>query len=283
MRGSMVAVFEPEIIEVVGEPGKATIRVHPFISGGGIRVRDVLESTLDIKAEVIVDQEFESSSELRGKFPIATDGFLVRPVAGVGIDHTCAPLDIRDNDPVGLDEIVSDEAGDAGHVGTESFPDIGSGDFEESFEISAERGVAEGVFLVIRGDKHPAEPDIVLLVVEDGFVRTKAAGREHHAGHVFESDAVFDKEGRGEVAGVGHGGKAGGCIGRRQSRVRFGGRLARLLHLGEGGTSQKNYGKTGKNYLKRPVEPSCVSELHPIYLGKRLLLVKVLLQDDAGR
>ena len=234
----MVAVFEPKIIKVVGETGKATVRIHPFIPGGGIRVRDVLESTLDIKAEVIVYEEFESSSELRGKFPIATDGFLVRPVAGVGIDHTRAPLDIRDNDPVGLNEIVSHDTRDAGHVGTESFPDIGSGDFEESFEISAEGGVPEWVFLVVRGDEHPTEADVVLLVVKNGFNRAKTAGRKHHAGHVFQRDAVFDKEGRGEVTSVGHGGKAGGGVGRRQSRVHFGGRLTALLHLGEGRTSR---------------------------------------------
>ena len=237
MRGSMVAVFEPKIIKVVGEAGKATVRVHPFIPGGGIRVRDVLESTLDIKAEVIVDEEFESSSELRGKFPIATDGFLVRPVAGVGIDHTRAPLDIRDNDPIGLDEVVADDAGDAGHVGTESFPDIGSGDFEESFEISAEGGVPEWVFLVVRGDEHPTEADVVLLVVKNGFHRPKTAWREHHAGHIFERDAVFHKKIGGEVAGVGHGGKTGRGIGRRQSRIDFCGGLTALLHLGKGTTS----------------------------------------------
>ena len=233
MRGSMVAVFEPEIIKVVGETCKATVRVHPFVPGGGAGVGNVLEGAFEVEGEVVVDQEFEASGELRGELPIATDGFLIRPVPGVGIDHTRTPLDIRDDDPVGLDKIVADEAGDAGHVGAESFPDIGASDFEDSFEISAEGGIAEGVFLIVRGDKHPTEADIVLLVVKNGFVWAKTAGREHDAGHIFERDAVFHKEGRGEVASVGHGGKAGGGVGRRQSRVHFGGRLAALLHLGE--------------------------------------------------
>ncbi len=191
----MVAVFEPEIIEVVGETGKATVRIHPFVPGGGAGVGNVLEGAFDIKAEVIIDEEFKASGELRGELPIATDGFLIRPVAGVGIDHTRTPLDIGDHDPVGLDEVVADDARDAGHVGSESFPDIRAGDFKESFEISAKGGVPEWVFFIVRGDEHPAEADIVLLVVENGFNRAKTTGREHHAGHVFQRDAVFDKEG----------------------------------------------------------------------------------------
>jgi hypothetical protein len=57
----MVAVFEPKIIEVVGEAGKATVSVHPFVAGRGVGVRDVLEGSLDIKAEVIVDEEFQTA------------------------------------------------------------------------------------------------------------------------------------------------------------------------------------------------------------------------------
>ena len=233
----MVAVFEPEIIEVVGETGKATVRVDAFVPGGGAGIGDVLEVGFHIEAKVVVDEEFESSGELGGELPIATDGFLVRPVPGVGINHARTPLDIGDDDPVGLDKVITDDSSDARHVGSESFPDIGAGDFEDSFEISAERGVAEGVFLIVRGDKHPTEADIVLLVIKNGFVWAKTAGGEHDAGHIFERDAVFHKESRGEVASVGHRRKTGGGVGHRQSGIRFGGRLAALLHLGKGRTS----------------------------------------------
>ena len=54
----MLAVLEPEIVEVLGEASKTTVRVHPFVAGRGVSVRDVLESALDIEAEVIVDEEF---------------------------------------------------------------------------------------------------------------------------------------------------------------------------------------------------------------------------------
>jgi hypothetical protein len=57
----MVAVFEPKIIEVVGETGKGTVGVYPFVTGRGTSVRDVLESALDIEAEVIVDEEFQTA------------------------------------------------------------------------------------------------------------------------------------------------------------------------------------------------------------------------------
>jgi len=57
----MVAVFEPEIIKVVGEASEATVSVHPFVAGRGVGVRDVLESALDIKAEVVVDEEFQTA------------------------------------------------------------------------------------------------------------------------------------------------------------------------------------------------------------------------------
>ena len=57
----MLAVLEPEIVEVVGEAGKATVSVHPFVAGRGVSVRDVLEGSFDIKAEVIVDEEFQTA------------------------------------------------------------------------------------------------------------------------------------------------------------------------------------------------------------------------------
>ena len=121
-------------------------------------------------------------------------------------------MNVRNNDPVGLDEVVSDDSGDTGHVGSESLPDIRSGDFEDSFEIAAERGIAKRVFLIIRGDEHPAEADIVLLIVENRFVRAKTARGEHHACHIFQGDPVFHKEGRGKIAGVGHRRQACGGI-----------------------------------------------------------------------
>jgi hypothetical protein len=57
----MVAVFEPKIIEVVGEAGKATVSIHAFVAGRGAGIRDVLESSFDIKAEVIVYEEFQAA------------------------------------------------------------------------------------------------------------------------------------------------------------------------------------------------------------------------------
>jgi len=227
-----VAVFEPEIIEVVGETGKGTVGVHPFVAGGGTGVRDVLEVTFDIEAKIVVDQEFESCCKLRGEFPIAPDRFLVRPVSGVGIDHSGPSLNVRNNDPVGLDEVISDDSGDAGHVGSESFPDIRTRDFKDSFEIAAERGIAKRVFLIVRRDEHPAEADIILLIVENRFVWAETAGGEHHAGHIFQGDPVFDKESRGKITGVGHRRQASWGI--RCGQVVFGnrGRTA-LLHLGK--------------------------------------------------
>ena len=56
-----MAVFEPKIIEVVGEAGKATVSVHPLVAGRGTSVGDVLESTFDIETEVIVDEEFQTA------------------------------------------------------------------------------------------------------------------------------------------------------------------------------------------------------------------------------
>ena len=61
MQGSMPTVLKPEIVEVVGEASKATVRVHPFVTGRGASVRDVLEGAFDIKAKVIVDEEFQAA------------------------------------------------------------------------------------------------------------------------------------------------------------------------------------------------------------------------------
>jgi len=57
----MLAVLEPEIVEVVGEASKTTVRIHPFVAGRGVGVRDVLKSSFDIKAEVVVDEEFQTA------------------------------------------------------------------------------------------------------------------------------------------------------------------------------------------------------------------------------
>ena len=227
----MVAVFEPKIIEVVGEAGKTTVRIHALVPGGGAGVGDMLEGAFDVEAEVVVDEEFEPSCKLRGKFPIAADRFLVRPVSGVGIDHACAALNVGNNDPVGLDEIVAHNTRDARHVGSESFPDIRASDFKECFKVSAEGSIAKWVFLVVRRDEHPSEADIVLLVVEDGFNRAEAARGEHNAGHKFQGDPVFHKEGGSKIASVGHRGQACGGIRRGQGFLWNGGRAA-LLHLG---------------------------------------------------
>ena len=61
MQGSMLAVLEPEIVEVVCEASKTTVRIHPLVAGRGVGVRDVLESALDIEAEVVVDKEFQTA------------------------------------------------------------------------------------------------------------------------------------------------------------------------------------------------------------------------------
>ena len=61
MQGSMLAVLEPEIVEVVGEASKATVRVHPSVAGRCASVGDVLEGAFDIKAKVIVDEEFQTA------------------------------------------------------------------------------------------------------------------------------------------------------------------------------------------------------------------------------
>jgi len=57
----VVSVLEPEIVEVIGETGKGTVCVHPFVAGRGASVGDVLESAFDIEAEVIVDEEFQTA------------------------------------------------------------------------------------------------------------------------------------------------------------------------------------------------------------------------------
>ena len=57
----MVSVLEPEIVEVVGETGKGTVGVHPFVAGRGAGVGDMLKCAFDIKAEVVVDEEFQTA------------------------------------------------------------------------------------------------------------------------------------------------------------------------------------------------------------------------------
>ena len=54
----MVSVLEPEIVEVVGETGKPTVSVHPFVAGRGAGVGNMLKCAFDIEGEIIGNEEF---------------------------------------------------------------------------------------------------------------------------------------------------------------------------------------------------------------------------------
>ena len=54
----MLAVLEPEIVEVVSETGKPTVSVHPFVAGRGAGVGDMLKCAFDIEGEIIGNEEF---------------------------------------------------------------------------------------------------------------------------------------------------------------------------------------------------------------------------------
>ena len=58
MGGLVVSVLEPEIVEVVGETGKATVGVDPFVAGRGAGVGDMLKCAFDIEGEIIGNEEF---------------------------------------------------------------------------------------------------------------------------------------------------------------------------------------------------------------------------------
>ncbi len=82
----MLAVVEPEIIEVVGEASKATDGVDAEVTSRGACVGDMLESGLHVEGKVIRDEDFYSACALGGEFHIGTDGVLIGGVTGVGVD-----------------------------------------------------------------------------------------------------------------------------------------------------------------------------------------------------
>ena len=82
----MLAVVEPEIIEVVGEASKATDGVDAEVTSGATCVGDVLESALHVEGKVIRDEDFNSACALGGELHIGTDGVLIGGATGVGID-----------------------------------------------------------------------------------------------------------------------------------------------------------------------------------------------------
>ena len=167
------AVLEPEVVEVVGETSKSPVGIHPFVTGRGVGVGDVLESAFDIEREVVCDEKLQATRKLRGELPIATDRILVRPVPSVGVDNAGSALNIRNNDPSRLDKVVADEASDSDHVGSKAVPDIRSGGFEDGFEISPEGTIEIGARAPrVGGVEHPTEADVVLLVVENRSGRT---------------------------------------------------------------------------------------------------------------
>ena len=193
-------LIRPNFVEDVSETDEATVGVDALVAGGGIGIGDVLEGAFDIEGPVFVQKELQSAGELRGELHVCTNGILVRPVAGVGIDDAGSTLNIRHHNPVRLDEIITNEAGHADHVGPVAVPDVGAGGFQDGFEIATEGVIDTGLWAPgIRRIEHPAEADVVLLVVEDGDDGTDTAGGEHGAGHEFKSDAIFDKDMGGKI------------------------------------------------------------------------------------
>ena len=82
----MLAVVEPEIIEVVGEASKATDGVNAEVTSGAACVGDMLESGLHVEGKVIGDEDFNSACALGGELHISADGVLIGGVTGVGVD-----------------------------------------------------------------------------------------------------------------------------------------------------------------------------------------------------
>ena len=172
---------------------------------------------------------------MRGEFPIAPDGFLVRPVSGVRVDDASPALNVRNHNPVGLNEVVSDESCDSDHVGSKAVPDVGACGFEDAFKISTEGTIdIRAGAPRVGGVEHPTEADIVLFVVIYGSCRTQSAGGEHGTSHKLQRNPVFDKDfGNGVTcAGIGHGGEPGWGVCSGQDFLGYGRRTA-LLHLGK--------------------------------------------------
>jgi len=170
---------------------------------------------------------------LRGELPVAADGLLIRPVSGVGVNDAGSTLNVGDNDPVGLNEIVANQASDPDHVGAEAVPDVGACGFEDSFKISSEGAIDIGAGAPrVGGVEHPTEADVVLFVVIHRSGWPNAAWGKHGTSHKLKCNTVFDKDFGNCVtrAGIGHRGETSRGIGRVE--VSFGnrGRTA-LLHL----------------------------------------------------
>ena len=134
-----------------------------------------------------------------------------------------------------MDEVVADEASGTDHVVTEAVPDVGAGDLEDGLEVAAQGAIDIGTGAPgVGGVEHPAEADVILLVVVDGDSGTDAARGEHGACHKFEGNAVFDEEASHLVACIGHGG-LNNFVGVGGDAVGDGGGGGGLLNLGQGG------------------------------------------------
>ena len=134
-----------------------------------------------------------------------------------------------------MDEVVTDEGGGSDHVVAEAVPDVGSGDFEDGLEVAAQGAIDIGAGAPgVGGVEHPAEADVILLVVVDGDGGTDAARGEHGACHKFEGDAVFDEEASHLVACIGHGG-LNDLVGAGGDAIGNGGGGGSLLNLSQGG------------------------------------------------
>ena len=136
----------------------------------------MLEGALHVEGEVIVDEESQPTSALRGELHVGADGLLVRGIASVGIDNARTALEVGDDDPVGLDEVVPDEGGGPDHVVAKTVPDGGAGNLEDGFKITTEGTIYVGARAPgIRGVEHPTQTNVVLLIIVHRDPRPNAA------------------------------------------------------------------------------------------------------------
>ena len=160
-------LVRPDFVEDVGETDKTAVGIHALVAGGRVGIGDVLEGTFHVEGPVFIQEELQAAGKLRGKFHVGSNRILIRPVPRVRIDHASSTLDVRNHDPVGLDEIITNQASDTDHIGAVAVPNVRSGGLQDGFKVSTQRIVDAGLGSPgIRGVQHPAQADIVLLVIK---------------------------------------------------------------------------------------------------------------------
>lgn len=145
-----------------------------------------MKHPLDIQCPFAGNQIMQTHAALRREFYCLADGLLSLVFVGVIVYDPDAPLDIRDDVPVRLNEVVTEQAGYPTDIIPEALEDDGIGNLDQTLPVPPERA-----FLRAGCGQHPAQPQVGLGIIKNRAVFRETGKRKQGAGNELKREAAL--------------------------------------------------------------------------------------------